>query len=533
MNKLWGLLKIQMLNTLGINKVLKSKDENSKQKLIITLILLIIFGIGIIGISTFYSLMLALFLRKLDKMELLIAIVMAVTSIFTMFTTIYKTKGTLFGFKDYDAIMSLPIKTKTIISSRMIMLYLVNILLTFVIMGPAGVIYGISISSPITFYLLFTFSILFVPFIPLVIATIIGTTISMVASRFKHKNLLETILSFGILILVFIISINMKGIEKDFDNIGIAIGDSIYKSYPMAKLFVNAICDNNIFSLLIFIGTSVLIFTIFVWVIAKKFKAINTAFTTIKAKSNYKLGVFKKFSQFESLYYKELRRYFSSALYIVNTSFALIMLLIMVGAIVIINPTELEQMLEIPGFSENINSLLPLVISIFVAMTCTSACSISLEGKNLWILSSSPINVRSIFLSKAAVNLTITIPTILFCGTSLGIYLTPTTTEWILLYLTPIIYACFISIMGIVINLIFPKMEWASELMVIKQSMATLIAMVIGILSIGLPFAVTVMYTNISRSLLILLISGVIFIVTVGLYIFLTKKGNKLFMRLN
>ena len=533
MRKLWALLKIQLLIILGINKVLNSKDENGKQKLILTLILFGTFGILIIGVSTFYSLMLFLVFSKLDKMELLITIMMAGTSMFTLFTTIYKTKGTLFVFKDYDTIMSLPIKTKTIINSRMIMLYLMNILLTVVIMAPAGIIYGITMSSSISFYLLFTLLIFFIPFIPMVIATIIGTSISMVASRFKHKNLFETVLTFGILISVVIFSMNLKGIEGEFGNLGIVFGDLIYKSYPVAKLFVNAICYNDIYSLLMFVGTSLLIFTIFVWILSEKYKAINTAFTTIKARSNYKLGVFKKFSQFESLYYKEVRRYFSSTLYIVNTSFGLIMLLFLVGAIVILNPTELEQILEIPGFSENINSLLPLVISIFVALTCTSACSISLEGKNLWILSSSPIKVRSIFLSKAAVNLTITVPTILFCSTSLGLYLRPSIIEWIFIYLTPLTYACFISIMGLVINLIFPKMEWASELVVIKQSMATFMAILIGIISTIAPFIAIFRFTDISRTLFIGITTCVIFIATVGMYIFLVKNGNRLFARLN
>lgn len=533
MRKLWSLLKVQLLTTLGINKELFSKDENGKQRLIFSGILLCIIGIIIIGISTFYSIMLAFVLSKFQKMELLIAIMMASASIVILFTTIYKTKGMLFGFKDYDTIMSLPVKVKTIVNSRMIMLYLMNIFLTIAVMGPAGLVYGITMYMSISFYIIYIVMMFFIPFVPIVIATIIGTLISMVASKFKHKNLFETTITFGVLIIIVILSMNAKGIEGDFENIGVLVGDIIYKTYPLSKMFVTALCYNDIYSLLLFISISLLIFLVFVSIIAKKYKYINTVFTTIKTHSNYKLSKYKKYSQFESLYYKEVKRYFSSTLYIVNTSFGLIMLLLLVGAIVILNPVELGEILKIPGFSENINSFLPIVISIFVAMTCTTACSISLEGNNLWILKSSPISVRNIFLSKVAVNLTITVPTILFSSTSLGIYLKPTVLQWILFYITPITYACFISIMGILINLFFPKMEWVNEVVVIKQSMATFLAMLIGIISVSVPFVSIIKFNWIPKELLLIIITCIIFMATVFICILLDKKGKSLFLRLS
>jgi len=68
--------------------------------------------------------------RKVDKMDLLPAITMAIASIITLFTTIYKVNGILYAFKDYDFIMSMPVKIKKIIYSRMVLLYLMNLTFT-------------------------------------------------------------------------------------------------------------------------------------------------------------------------------------------------------------------------------------------------------------------------------------------------------------------------------------------------------------------------------------------------------------------
>lgn len=48
-------------------------------------------------------------------------------------------------------------------------------------------------------------------------------------------------------------------------------------------------------------------------------------------------------------------------------------------------------------------------------MTNTSCVSIYLEGKNLWILKSSPIKEMDIFKSKILLNLPLTIPISIIC----------------------------------------------------------------------------------------------------------------------
>ena len=533
MNKLWALLKVQLLTFFGINKALHGNDKDAKKKTIFTVVLLVSVSILIIAMSTFYSLVLAFALIRIDRLELLIAIMMTGSSLATLFTTIYKTRVTLFGFKDYDIVMSMPVKTKTVVRSRMVMIYLMNIAFSLVLMVPAGIVYGVFMSVTFKFYLLLLLLIFFIPLIPSVIGTIIGVIIALVSSLFRHKNLFETFITFGIIIGAILLSYDIKGVGNDFTKIGPLINEFIYNVYPVSSMFVDGICKYNIWSIILFIAGSSIMFSLFIFIISTKYKTINSTLTSSKVKSNFKLGALKRYPQFEALYYKEVKRYFSSTLYIVNTSFGLIMLLLFAIGIAFLDTKEIETILELPGFSDAINSLLPLCISLFVAMTCTSVCSISLEGKNLWILISSPVTTKSIFLSKASVNITITLPIILFTSTLFGIYLKPSIINWILIYLTPIVYSIFISIMGIIVNLKFPKLDWTTEIVVIKQSMATFIALVIGIASVILPFSLTLIFSNISKDILMIIITCIISIITFSMYLYLKKEGEKLFKKLN
>ncbi|HCP15835.1 MAG TPA: hypothetical protein DIT32_08835 [Peptococcaceae bacterium] len=57
----------------------------------------------------------------------------------------------------------------------------------------------------------------------------------------------------------------------------------------------------------------------------------------------------------------------------------------------------------------------------------------------------------------------------------------------------PAAYGVFIALTGLIINLKNPNFQWTTETVVIKQSMAVLMALVVGMLSIALPVGVMIL----------------------------------------
>ena len=90
------------------------------------------------------------------------------------FTTIYKANGILFSFRDYDLQMSLPVKSSTIVASRILILYGMNLGFTLLVMLPAAAVYTWMASPSPLFYLFFFFSLLAIPMVPIILATILG-----------------------------------------------------------------------------------------------------------------------------------------------------------------------------------------------------------------------------------------------------------------------------------------------------------------------------------------------------------------------
>lgn len=531
-NNLMLLLKIQILYLFGINKAIKTNDKKEKIKLWSLLVLFVLSAIMLFGVSFMYSYNMSIAFEMFGMMELLPVVMMVATCLTTMFTTIYKASGILFGFRDYDMLMALPVKTSDIIGSRIIMINIINIFFTLIIMIPAGIVYAIKVSPDFRFYVLYIITLFFIPLVPIIIATIVGYIISFVSSKFKHTNIVNLILSIALIIGIMAMSYYSNSVEYDLINIKSTVLAKFSNYYPLATLYQDVVINYNVISLFLFIVISTGFFILFVLIIAYKYKSINTSLASSNINSNYKMGELKKSSQLAALYKKEIKRYFSSSLYVLNSSFGVIFMTFITIGIMVYGIDKMGSLLEIPNLNVMINKFAPIALSVFIIMSCTSCCSISLEGKNLWIPRTLPINIVKIFLSKIAVNLTILVPPIIINSIILSVILHFNLIETLLMFIIPINYAFFISISGLVINLNLPNLQWVSEVTVIKQSASVLVAMVVGLLSVAIPIVLIFKLPEISANKIIMVTAFVIALINLILYKYLCTLGVKIFKQL-
>ena len=59
----------------------------------------------------------------------------------------------------------------------------------------------------------------------------------------------------------------------------------------------------------------------------------------------------------------------------------------------------------------------------------------------------------------------------------------------------PIIYSLFTGVLGVTINLMFPVLNWDSEVVVVKQSISALLAVLIGGILVGIPIMLALKLT--------------------------------------
>lgn len=524
MNSLILLTKVNLLS------FFRNRNSNSKK----TKSGIILFAFAFLYLA-FYMYQLSNVMVKgyiqLNAAYLLLAQFMLISSIFILFTNIYKINGTLYNFKDYDLLMSLPIKRSVVITSKIIVLYIMSLMYALLFMIPAFVNYVTYVDVSFVFCILFFITLFIIPIFPIIIATIIGSVIAGISSRFKNKNVINYLLTVGLFVGLMVYSAKLENMELlDIANIGKSMVDIFNKVYPLTGMYLDIIKDSNLLSLILYLGISLIFFYTFIVIINKFYIKINNGLTSYKKNSKYKLTALNGSKPIYALYKKEFKRYISSIIYVMNTAFGALMLTICIIGIVLVGSDKINDLLDIPGFSSALIKIGPLIMGAFCVLNCSTHSSISLEGKNLWIIKSIPVNVKDIFLSKIMVNMTILIPTILINSTVLCIYLKTNLIMTLFMFITPFIYSVFISILGIVINLHFPNFTWKTEVKVIKQSMASFLALFVGMAIAIIPF--TISY-NFSNELYTVMITSIILIMTIGLYSYMNIKGVKIFNKLN
>jgi ABC-2 type transport system permease protein len=533
MNKVLMLTKVQLRTAFSFHS-----SKPSKKNLIFYTSFLAI-TLLLAGTSFVYSYTLGIALLSIpgaqakEILVLLPELMMVATSLITLLTTIYKVKGTLFGFKDYDMIMSLPVRTGEIAASRLLLLYLVNLLFTLIIMIPAGIAYGILVKASISFYILHMLTVFFIPLIPMIIATAIGTIIMLVSLKFKYSNSIHLILTVILISGIAILSFQAENSPQLIGEVSAAVTKQVEGLYPLAALYKRAVCGGEAVSLFLFVSMSVLAFLLFAIIIGWRFKKINTCLLATVTNGKYKLSILTQSTPIKALYRKELKRYLSSNLYVLNTAVGIVMLTI--GAVVALFAGEgkIAQMLEIPEMADILGALAPVFVSGCVATCYITACSISLEGKNLWILKKAPISPMSIFSSKIAVSLTITVPAVILDGILIAIGFRLSIGETILVLLMPACYAVFIAVAGLIINLHLPNFNWTTEVSAIKQSGAALTATFFGLFAAIIPGAAVVLLGSFVSPLIInSLTTGIVVLCSLVMLYYLKTRGSRLFIEL-
>ena len=304
------------------------------------------------------------------------------------------------------------------------------------------------------------------------------------------------------------------------------------KIYPPAYYFVDALKYINILSLLIFLIISILPTILFIMIFANNFNKINSKLSESYKSNDYEFEPLKTSKPVRALFKKELKRYLSSTIYVMNSSIGMILLPIFAIAIVFIGYEKIATLLEIPMVMDMMKIQIVGIIVFCIVMSNTSCVSISIEGKNLWILKSLPIDEMDIFKSKILLNILLTIPISIISFLVIGIKLNFGLNTIILVMISIVLLAIFSATLGLFINLLYPKLEFTSDVQVVKQGASVIINMISNLLYVAILCGIGYVL-KISNFEVFLVVSNVIIFVSIlGMYNLLKYKGAELFKKL-
>ena len=537
MKKLISLIKATMTSDMRIFKINTTGKKSNINKILIAVLIIYIMA-ALYAYATF-------FLEKLSPMHieyLLLSASVFLISLFTIVEGIYKCGPLLFNCKDDQLLLSLPIKRKTVLFIRLFKFYLFELLFNTLFTFPIILAYIIKVGNiPFNFYITSLIMLLLLPIIPVTISCVLGFVSSFVTSKFKHKNIVEIIISF--IFMLGMIYVYYKG-DKIIDYVmknATSFNDMITKIYYPAGMYAKFATDFKIMDLLIFIIINIVVLLVTVYVLSLFYFKINSNLKEItKTKLTTKELKIKTSSKNMSLIKKELNTFFNIPIFIVNAGFGLVIYVVMCTAIIVkfdgmielLNNTKI-LLITTEMINKNISLLVLLLITITAYTTTITSSLISLEGKNINILKSLPVDPKEIFKSKILACVLITTPVLVLGCIALLVKFKISIIDSILLLALTILMPLVSHFIGLIVNLKHPRLDYESAAEVVKQSASMFISMMIGagllLAHIGIILAI---FNKINVTLFLLIVLMFYIALNYALYTYLNKVGEKYFKKL-
>ncbi len=518
MNEIKYLTLLELRSLYGINKFLHTKDKKYKKRYIT---LAVVWGI-LIAMIFFYVASLVYGLCALGLSDIVPAYLTMISAVIILAFGIFKAGSTIFSPKGYDLLSSMPLHASSIVLSRFLLLYIEDLLFTLVIFLPGTITYSLCTRPGFLFYLLTIPGILLLPALPLVLSVLFGTLVTAVSSRMKYKSLTQTILTIAFVVIVLLGSFTMGNTAENLTtefltDLAAAFGNIVTKFYPPAGWFGKAVLQNSIPHFLLYLAVSVLPVLLTLFLVSRNYHRISRNLLTTAAKHTYQMETLETRTLLKSLYLRELKRYFSSSIYVTNTIVGPIMGCIFAASILITGLDTITQ-----TFPMDVTPFLPYVLAAIFSMMPTTTVSISMEGKNFWLLQALPIPTKPLFDSKILLNLTLMFPFYLLSEILLLFALNPTFPEFLCLLLIPGLIILFSVVFGITINIKLHNFDWEKEEAIVKQSASAGIGGFVGCI-LSAVLAVVVFITPASYTIPVqILLCILLFLATVFLY----RKNN-------
>ncbi|MEL7608411.1 MAG: hypothetical protein AAGU74_02775 [Bacillota bacterium] len=531
MKGLWILLRANAYRVFGINKLRYERDKSARLKGYLTLAGFALVALMMLGMCGLYFYWMSIPLELMGMLDILPTLGMVAASLIILVTGIFRVNGVLFGQRDYDLLLSLPVPARTLVLSRILILYGSELFFTAFLLIPAGVVYAMRSAPGAMFYISLMLTLLLIPAIPIIVSAVIGLVIARFSVSFRYKNLVSIVLAFAVMIPIILYSFDTKGIMslvENFGSIAKAVSESVYRMYPPSRWFAGAVTQNSFGSLLLFAAVSIAAIALFTFVLSKTYRGLNEWLTGVKKQKSFRLGKVRRSGLFKALFQKEWRRYTSSVLYVVNTAMGVILMTFACGAILFSGAEQVATILEMPQLGAVAQTFAPFLLCVLVAMTSTSSSAISMEGKHLWQLKVLPVDAHAVFSAKIAVNLVLTIPAIALNATLLVITLRPDFALALLYYIVPMACGIFTAQAGLIANLIWPKLDWTNEVQAIKQSMPVMVSIFGGMAITILP-AVLVLNLSLDHRLSLLVVALLYALAAYASYRWLSVRGAKKF----
>lgn len=476
-----------------------------------------------------------------EYLQMPLYVTIGMMAMFLLLLTVTKVTSTKKNSDD-ELLLALPFKKSQIVISKILFNYIFDLGMVLSTILPSFIVYYVMIPTKpdMGYFLRFSYLLLLLPLLSNAIGTLLGAAFNFMTKRFVKANAIRSLISVGFMVLFLLGYYALQFNLELSAGSGFALSDiHVLKSLVDYILGVNWLPTCLVISLI----------CILPFILCVMISALSLGKHVSSADNKKKKLTYKKTSITKTMLEQEIGKYLNSNVYVLNTLFGGVILIILSVMFLVIGEGFLSSKLITLSnnnpFVETIVNNIPFLVialgTLVISTMAISASSISFEGKNLWIIKVNPISYKKVFISKALCNYLVCLVCIvistLFFGTR---FIIDHQTTGIILacayFLITNLFALLISFSGLFVNLIFPKLDWQSEAEVIKQSLSCGIGLLVNMalaFIVVLPLLLAIILFKTFKLIIPIIISVALLVVLiVTSVILLNTIGKKLYHKI-
>ena len=449
-----------------------------------------------------------------------------------VFGSVFSTYSSMYLAKDNDLLLSMPIPSSYILLVRLSGVYIMGLMYELIVMIPTLIVYFMYAKITVL-------SVLFTLLLPLLLSVfvltlscILGFVVAAISSRLKNKSIITVILSLAFIAAYYYLYSQAYRILETILANPQKVGETV-KTFLFPLYHLGLAAEGNALSMLIFTAIVAAFFGLVYLVLSRSFIKIATTKSGGK-RTKYKEKTVKAGNIGSALLKKEFTRFLGSPTYMLNCGLGIVLMPI-AAVLLIFNSGMINEMLLETGIGNS--GIVPMLIAAAVCMMSSmndiTAPSVSLEGKQLWLLKAYPVEAKSVLHAKLKMHLILSIiPALAVTVTALAV-VKSSVLNWVLVPAAVVLFIILSALFGLFLGLKMPNLNWTEETVPVKQSMSVTIALFGGWVAVialgGLYFAVS---SFIAPE--IYMCFAVVLFAALGalLYRWINTKGAKLFAEL-
>lgn len=504
MSRFIALLKASLNVHFGISS-LKYRFTKEKKRLWEPIAVLIAIVIGGGSILTMYSLLLlAVFMagQALGHPEIVITLSFVASQLVILIFGIFYIISVFYFSNDMGILIPMPIRPGKVLGVKFITILLSEYLIALPMLLPAFIIYGTGSWQGILYWIKGLILVLTAPILPLVIAALFVVLLMRFINIRKGKDLMVVIGSlFGLMAglgINFFTQNLPQGSEEEFIKHMIesntALIESIGNKFPpsiWATLALTLRGWHGWAYFLLFVGLSFLLVILLYWIgnhffyrgyltgqeIRRKNKAIS--------QQDMQKRISRASSPFLALLKREWRLFMRTPIYMMNGLAGMIMF-----PIFLIMPflTKSDELTEAFSYAKDpeyalIVTLVFLGIMLFASsINMVSCTSISREGATFWISKVIPVAPKDQILAKLAHSSILSLVGLIIMAIPLYAFFNISLIHLTILIILGLLANGLINILGLMVDLLRPKLSWNDPQEAIKQNLNVFFSLLASLL---------------------------------------------------